>query len=139
MIAPQGNPNRRYGLFFLGIILLLSGAAANLIYLNSFPLRSIGLLLLIIGVLLIRASNIRGLMGIRAASTSHVALQTHKRPGPLAWTVSLVSVAGLVIFYICMLRDDSAGGHAVWPVYAFGVCGVVATIACGYLAAKFFG
>lgn len=139
MIAPKGNPNRRYTLFFFGIILLLSGVVVNLIYLNSFLLRTIGLLLLVIGVLLIRASNVRGLMGIRATNTSCIALRTHKRPGPLAWTVSVVSVAGLVIFYICMLRADHAGGHAVWPVYAFGACGIVATIACGYLAAKFFG
>lgn len=137
MTLAQGNPKRRYGLFWLAVIALLSGVVVNLICFNYFILRSLGLLLLCIGVFLIRASNVRGLMGMRVTDQPYVKTQVSKRPGALAWAVSGASAAGLVIFYIFMLRENRAGGHEVWPVYAFGVCAFVATLAFGYLVAKF--
>ena len=138
MKVAAGDPKRRYGLFWLAVVLLLSGMVVNLIYLNDFLLRSVGLLLLLVGVFLVRASNVHGLMGVRVTSDSQVSSQVRKRPGPLVWVVSAASAAGLVIFYMCMLQADRAGGHEVWPVYAFGACALVAAVAWGYLVAKFF-
>ena len=137
MTLAQGDEKRRYGLFWFAIVLLLSGVVVNLIYFHDFLLRSMGLLLLCVGVFLIRASNVRGLMGMRVTNQTHVKAQVSKRPGPLAWSVSGASAAGMVVFYILMLRANGAGGHEVWPVYAFGVCAFVATLAFGYLVAKF--
>ena len=125
-------------MFWLGIVLLLSGVVVNFIYQNDFLLRSVGLLLLVVGVLVMRASNVRGLMGLRDNNDSYATSRGSNRPGPLAWAASLASVAGLVISYILMFQDDRAGGHEVWTVYAVGICGFVAALTCSYLVTKFF-
>jgi hypothetical protein len=137
MTLAQGDKKRRYGLFWPAVVLLLSGVVVNLTYFNDFVLRSLGLLMLCVGVFLIRASNVRGLMGTRVTNQSYAKSQVSKRPGPLAWTVSGASAVGMVVFYIFMSQANRAGGHEVWPVYAFGGCAFVATLAFGYLVAKF--
>jgi hypothetical protein len=129
---------KRYVLFLVAIVLLLSGVAVNIIYLNDFLLRSVGLTLVLVGVGLIKASNVLGLIGLRATNDSFATTVERKGPGPLAWAVAIASAAGLVVLYLCMLQSDRAGGHDVWPVYAFGLCAFVATLAVGYFAAKWF-
>lgn len=138
MKTTQEAPKRSYSLFWLALVMLLSGVTVNLIYFTDFMLRSLGLLLLLVGVILIRASNVRGLMGVRVTSDAYASSRVSKRPRPFAWIVSGISVGGSIVFYICMLQSQRAGGYEVWPVYAFGLCAFVATLACGYLFAKLF-
>jgi len=127
-----------YGRFWLGLLVLLLGVLVNLLYINSFFLRNVGLALLLGGMLLIRASNVRDLLDTRATNDPQATPREGKRISLAAWVVSGASMAGLIVFYSLMLRADRAGGHDVWPVYAFGICGFVATLALGYLFSKFF-
>jgi hypothetical protein len=136
MTIPESK--KRYVLFLVAIVLLLSGVVVNIIYLDDFLLRSVGLVLVLVGMGLIKASNVRGLMRLRATNDSFATTIERKAPGPLAWAVAITSAGGLVVFYLCMLQSDRAGGHDVWPVYAFGLCAFVATLTVGYFAARWF-
>jgi len=60
------------------------------------------------------------------------------RAGVFAWVVSAASLAGLIIFYLCMLQADREGGHVVWPVYGFAGSAFIASLSFGFLFSKYF-
>lgn len=132
----QEAPKKRYGLFALAIILLLSGVVINVIYFKDFAIRSLGLLMCVVGILLIRVSNIRGLKGMRITNGQNMNPGVRKRPGRLAWALSVVSAIAIGISYIYLREDALAGGHQVWPVYAFAVSVLIAAVVWGYVVSK---
>ena len=130
-------PKKRYGLFVLAVTLLLSGVVVNVIYFKDFPIRSLGLLMCVVGVLLIRVSNVRGLKGTRIANGPNLNPGARKRPGRLAWVLSAASVIAIGISYIYLRKDALAGGHEVWPAYAFAGSALIAAAVWGYVVSKF--
>lgn len=130
-------PKKRYGLFALAVTLLLSGVVVNIIYFNDFPRRSLGLLMCVVGALLIRISNVRSLKGARITNRPNLNPRVHKRLGRLAWVLSVASAMAIGIFYIYLRKDALAGGHEVWPAYAFAVSALIAAVVWGYVVSKF--
>jgi hypothetical protein len=136
--TPLQDPKNRYGKFVVAVVLLLLGLVVNIRYFNNFPLRSLGLLLLVVGAFLMKTSNIHGMKAVNSSSGLHLISPTRNRPGPLAWTASLSSVVALVISYIFLCQDANAGGHEAWPAYAFAGSALYGAIAWGYVVSKFF-
>lgn len=137
MTMARGVPKKRYGLFILAVVLLLSGIVINVIYFNDRPIRSLSLLMLIVGALLVKASNVRGLLGLRSTSTQSLNPEILKRRGRLGWALGVASTASSVIFYFFLRQDELAGGHQVWPAYAFAASGLIGALIWGYVVSKF--
>jgi hypothetical protein len=132
----QGEPKKSYGLFALAIVLLISGLVVNVVYFKDFPLRSLGLLIFVGGVFLVKASNVRSLKEGRFTVSQNVSPVKHKRPGALAWALSAACVIAIGLSYVCMRKDALAGGHEAWPAYAFAASAVAAAVVWGYVVAK---
>lgn len=138
MIANENGPEKSYGLFALAIILILSGVVVNVLYFKDFSIRSISLLMVVVGAFLVRASNVRGLLGARLTNNQNLNPRVRKPPGPLAWALCVGSAVGVVISYHFMVEYLHAGGTVVWPVYAFAVCALIGTLSWSYVISKFF-
>ena len=138
MIANEDDPKKSYGLFTLAIILILSGAAVNVLYFKDFPIRSIGLLMVVAGAFLVRASNVHGLFGARITNTQNLNPMARKPPGVLAWALSVGSAVAIVISYHFMRESLRGGGTVVWPVYAFAVSALIGMVVWSYVISKFF-
>jgi hypothetical protein len=134
MIKP--DPKMRYGLFAIAIVCVLSGGVVNFIFINNFVIRSLSLVLLIAGVLLSKSSNIRGIKEGNLSSSQGTSTSERKRPGWLSISLSLASAGAIGMSYIYMRKDVLAGGHEVWPAYAFAVSVLVAAVVWGYVVAK---
>ena len=132
----QGQPAKRCGLFSLAVVLLLSGFIVNVIYFKDFPIRSLGLLMCVVGALLVKASNVRGVKWARLTNGQNLNPVARKRPGALAWALSVASALGIGISYVFLRRDALAGGHEVWPAYAFAVSALIAAVIWGYVVSK---
>jgi hypothetical protein len=132
----QSKPKKSYGLFVLAIVLLISGLVINVVYFKDFPLRSLGLLSFVGGVFLIKASNIRSLKEGRFTVSQSVSPVEQKRPGAVAWVLSVACAVAIGLSYVYMRKDALAGGHEAWPAYAFAGSGVVAAVVWGYVVAK---
>lgn len=124
-------------MFVLAVVLLLSGGVVNVIYFNNFSIRSVGLLMCVVGALLVKISNVRGVRGLYITDAKKVNLGAPKRPGQLAWALSVAAAVAIGISYIYLRKDALAGGHEVWPAYAFTASVLIAAVVWGYVASKF--
>ena len=130
------DPKKSYSLFALAIVCILSGGAVNFIFINNFVIRSLGLVLLVAGVLLAKSSNIRGIKRVYLSSSQGANTSSRKRPGWLSLCLSLASAGAIGMSYIYMRKDALAGGQEGWPAYAFAVSVLVAAVVWGYVVAK---
>ena len=137
LIMNKNDPSKRRALFVLAITLILAGAALNFVYFKNFPIRSIGLLIFVAGVFLLRATKVRDLKQSPTANAPLFESDAPKRPGPLAWVLSVACVFAVGISYY-LLRQNTAAGDNVWVVYAFAGSMVFALVVWGYLVSKFF-
>lgn len=138
MITNENDPKKNYGLFTLAIVLILSGGVLNVLYFKDFPIRSISLLMVVVGAFLVKASNVRGLLGARITNSQNLNPRARKPPGILAWALSVGSAVALVISYHFMRESLRGGGTVVWPVYAFAVSALIGTVVWSYVISKFF-
>ncbi len=127
------DPQKEYVLRAFAMLLGLVGLLINLIYFNIFLYRSVGLLMLIAAGFLIKKSNLRRSRSIGVIDVP----QVRTGPGLMAWLVSAATTVAAGFFYFCMVQDQRAGGHYVWPAYAFAASALIVAIGWGYIFAKF--
>lgn len=134
MASSQNVIRRRYGLFVLAVLLLLSGAVAEYLGSNNFPIRVLGLAFLMASVYLVRISRVHH--GSSLPKTNSV---EYGGPSRLLWILSLALVPLLGASAFLLHIDAVNGGHEVWPVYLFSGVGLVCAGVWGCLAVKLQG
>jgi hypothetical protein len=138
-MMPQKVPQKRYSLFILAILLLLSGGIAVLVEPHDFAIRCLGLAAIMASVYLGRISHVHDRAAFSVGGGQEADVKATKRPGRLAWAVGVALLLLAGVSYLLMYIDALHGGHEAWPVYVFGGVTVACAIVWGYLAAKIFG
>ncbi len=135
---------KRYGVFALAVVVILAGIAAMFIWRNDFVLNFVGLLLMVVGVYLVKVSDVRGLRDVVTRGKKHGdSIITNSpypaatnRPSPTMWVVGVILLVATGISYYLLHEDALNGGHEAWPVYLFGAVGVACVVFWSYLLTK---
>ena len=136
MTVSQEVPRKRYGLFILAILLLLSGGAALYVGSHNFAIRSLGLVAIVASAYLVRISRVHSRSGSSVASGEGVDSKATTRPGRLLWTVSIALLLLAGVSYLNLYNDALHGYYEVWPVYVFAVVGVAYVLVWSYLVSR---
>ena len=134
MSVPQQDvPRKRFGLFALAILLLLTGGAALFVGMTNFGIRSLGLVACIASVYLIRISNVRAQPSLAMTSGEAKDSKARRKGPPLMWIIgaALVPVAGASLFYLYLASLN--GSHDALPAYIFAGVAVICTVVWSYL------
>jgi hypothetical protein len=126
---------KRYGLYTLGMVILLSGVLAISLAANNFLLRSGGIIACLVAVRLILASQV--------PSSKNPIL--NRPSGSNSWGygqnrllqaigIALVPALGLSLFFL--FEGTVHGHHHSRPLYVFVGVIAVGAVAWGYLASK---
>lgn len=128
--------NRRNGLFALGLVVLLSGGVVVALRFNNFMFWSLGFLVCLVGVSVMRISraDIHGRRAMYSSFNADALVSEH--PRRLAWVVGVLSTLALAGSFIALYIDATFGSHWEWPLYAIGVSVFACAVSWGYLAAK---
>jgi hypothetical protein len=126
-----GEPQKRYGLLVLAILIGLSGVAALSMAPKYSPIRSFAGVAFIVALYLIRVSNVHTRSTL--ATTSYPA---SNRPGRLMWFVGAALLVVWGISFLYLYKDALDGYHTVWPVYLFAAAASVCVCVWGYIASK---
>jgi hypothetical protein len=130
---------KRYGLFVLAILLLLLGGVGIYAGSHNYPIRALGVVLVIASVHLVRISHVHDRSSLPEASGRGTDLKPGTGPGRLLWIVSIALVPLLGAAFFLLHMDAVNGGHEAWPADVFAGVGLACAIVWGYLAAKIFG
>jgi hypothetical protein len=122
-----------YALRALAIALIVFAAVSFFLWHNSFVIRSLGLVAILLSGWLVRRSN-----ALVWQVQNQVLAKPDRRVGPLAWTLTAASLVAVVAFYFLMYVEELHGGRDAWPVYAFAGAGLALTMTTGYVAMKKF-
>ena len=139
MTIPRKVRTKLYALRVLALVLMLFAVASFMLGPHDFALRALALLAMFLGLWIVRRSDVslrraRGEVIPNASFEGSFAKQVY-RVGPLAWTLTGLSLAACLACYFLMYRDQLQGGTEVWPVYAFFVVAVALTLTAGYAIA----
>lgn len=135
MIMSEGTRGKRYGLFCLAIILLLSGAAAFLLRPQNLTISSLGIIAVLASVYFVRVSRIH----VRKTHRENVEgadLASANRPSRLMWILGVGLLMLVGVAYWLMYLDALHGGHARWPADMFFGVGIACAGVWGYLISK---
>lgn len=138
MTIPTELLGRFYALRALALALVIGAAVPFFLWPNSFGLRSLGLLGILISVGLVRRSNSVVQRARGQAGTVWAPAKADRRVGPLVWALTGGSLVACVAFYFAMYVDQAHGGKEVWPVYAFAGAAIALAVTSGYIAMKLF-
>ncbi len=127
---------KRYGLFALAILLLISGGAAFFLGLNNFAIRAVGLALGLASVYLIRISNFHTPPTVPVTTAQRSLSRAKNRPGRPMWTVGVVSFLLVGVSFVYLREDALHGYQEVLPVYLFTAAGLACVIVWLYLISK---
>ncbi len=136
MIMSSKTSKKRYGLLALAILLLLCAGVALYIGRNNFVIRSVGLVLILASVFLVKISNVHSRTELTAANGKDANTEATNHPGPLMWTVGVALLVAFGISYLYLYKDALDGYHAVLPVYVFAGVGLVCGLFWSYLITK---
>lgn len=135
---------RRYGLFALATVVMVAGLTVMFIWRKDFLLNSVGLVLSVVGVYLVRVSKVRGLRDVvaRRRKCGEFVVPNHpistkgNRPRPIILAVGIILLVVAGISYYLLREDAARGGHQAWPAYAFAVAVMVCGSFWTYLITK---
>ena len=137
MINPQNVPKKkRYGLFVLAIVTLLSGGAALYMGSNNFAIRFLGVVACVVSVYFVRISNVRTAVVSGATSDPMVDSKVTKRPGLIMWIVGVALLALLGIAFLYLYADAQRGYHEILPVYIFAGAATSCALYWAYLVSR---
>ena len=138
MSIPAEVRRKYYTLRALALAVGLLAVAAIVLGAQSSGLRSLGVVGVVVGLWLLRRSDAY-LRRARGQVVPELSPTRAARPvGPLAWTLTGVSLGACVVFYFAMYVDALHGGKEVWPAYAFFVAVLALAATSGYVAMKIF-
>jgi uncharacterized membrane protein len=133
----RGSRERRYGLFILAILLLVSGIAAFLTGFHNYIVRSIGVLAIVASVYFVRASNFHSSQTPPVANEIMEDLSATNGLGPVAWIIGVVLLLMLIFSFLLVQSDALHGGHTAWPADLFGAVALTCAVTWGYILSKF--
>ena len=136
MITSQKAPRKRYGLFILAVLILLSGGAALYVGSHDFMIRSLGLVAILVSVYLVRISHVHDRSDFSGTSGRSADIKAAKGPGRLLWIVSLALLPILAASYLYMDYVAAHGGYTGLPAYLFAGVIVICATVWGYLATR---
>lgn len=129
------SKNRR-SLFALGLVALLSGGAVTASHFDNFTYWSLGFLVCVVGLWLMRISKSLGLSGSRQAYGAGANPSESQTPGVVAWMLGGVSGFALGLSFFLLWLDAQEGGHWTWPLYAILISTLACAVTWGYIFAK---
>jgi uncharacterized YccA/Bax inhibitor family protein len=132
----QKTQQKRYGLFVMAIVLLLSGGAALFIGPHDLAVHSASILAIIASAYLVRVSHIGALPSTSATIMQKQDFIAARRPRRLTWAVGIGLLLALAASYVWMRNDAMHGGQSGLPAYVFGGLVVSAGIVWGYLFSR---
>jgi len=160
-MALPNAPKKRYSLFVLGMLLLLSVPVMLILGTHNFLIRSIGTCAIFGSLYLIRISNVKRSpyttvsdIEQETQSTKSVGHFAHhapfttindlgvdprsaKRTVRLIWVVGVVLLLLTVISLLYLQRDEANGGNEGWPLVLFVIVVIADAVYAGYLAIRF--
>lgn len=139
MITSLNVARKRSGLFVLAILLLLLGGAGIYFGTHDYPLRALGVLVVMASTYFVGISRVHDRSGLAEASVQGTEVKLARGPGRLLWVVSFALVPLLGAAYFLLHTDAVNGGREAWPVDVFAGVGLACAIVWGYLVAKVFG
>lgn len=135
-MTSQGVPQKRYNLLALAVLLLALACALFVTAPNSFMMRSLGLVAILVSVWLVRVSNVHSQASNGSKGDEETGSATGKRLGGVDWIVGVTSLLAAGAAYLYLRNDALTGYHQILPVYVFAGVGVVCMVVWGYLAVK---
>jgi hypothetical protein len=129
--ASQSGPRKRYGLFVLAILVLLSGGVALVMGSNSFAAVAC-----ILSVYLVRISNVYTQAASTVISDQGPDSRATKRPRPLMWIFGVALLAAQGISFLSLHRGALGGHQEILPVYIFAGIALACTLFWSYLLSR---
>ena len=120
----------------LAVLLLAFACAMFIVASNSFTMRSLGIVAILVSVWLVRVSNVHSRPSPGLAGDEGTSTRTSKRLGRVEWVVGPLSLLAAGASYLYLRNDALNGYQQVLPVYVFAGVGLVCTVIWGYLAVK---
>lgn len=139
MAIPAEARGKFYALRVLALVLVVISGLVFFLWPNSFGIRSLGLIGIMVGAWLVRRSNAHVWRARGQVVAEWSLAKRLRRVGDLAWILAASSFVACVVFYIAMYVDQAHGGKELWPVYAFGAAAIALTVTSGYVAMRVFG
>lgn len=136
-VRPEAR-GKFYAMRALAVALGAFALAAFLMWPDSFQVRLLGLIGIVVGLWLVRRSNayvwqVRGQAIVGPASAKMAG-----RVSALAWALTGSSLVACVVFYAAMHADAVHGGKEAWPAYALAAAVLAFAATSGYVAMKMF-
>lgn len=131
-----GSMNKRHGLFVLGLIVLLAGGLLAAVGFNEWMYWSIGFVMCVVGVGLMRVSKVQDLTEPHSVGSATASAMVRQRPGRVVWALGAASALAVAISLAALYIDALDGYRWAWPVYAFVGCALIGTLVWSYLFAK---
>lgn len=139
MIKHDPDRLKWYALFGLATLLIVCAGVAFYVRPNNFPIRLIGLLLILVSVYLFRKSIIYRRPRVSGSDTEDTHVKAIKRyPSPLMWVVGVVLLVAWGLSFLYLDMDAIDGYRDVLPVYLFTGVGLACGLFWAYLLAKLF-
>lgn len=138
MTIPSEVRGKFYALRAAALAVGLAGIAAIVLRGQDFGFLFLGLLGIVVGTWLVRRSNAMVWRARGQVVAEWSPAKASKRVGPLAWTLTAMSLAACVIFSLAVYVDQLHGGKQVWPVYALFVAVLALAVTSGYVAMRIF-
>lgn len=131
------SKHKRIGRLVGALFALLCGGAAVVLWLHDVVLRSLGLVLCVGGVYLIKASNVGGVKDVLAARTGRTrADEPPNRPDPFTWVLGGIALGATVFTFYALYRSARGGHYDVHAAYAFTAAVVVCALTWVYIVSK---
>jgi len=136
LLGNDGSQKKKYGLFVFALLLLTAGGVGLFLGLHNRMVRSLGVMAVMIGAYLVRASNVHSRPAAFVANRQGAGFTAAKGPGRLAWIAAVALVPLLGVSYLYLESDAIHGANDVMPVYLFAGVGVACAVVWGYIAAS---
>ena len=138
MTGEEGVRKKRYWLFLLAVGLLLFAGWLLFWASDSYVIRTIGVLIGMVSVYLVRASNVhtRAAPDTEARSIRRKSQATGLGRAMRVTSLVLIPLLGLSFYFL--YRDAMHGYEQVWPVYAFAGVAVACAIVWSYEFSRLF-
>ena len=135
-MTAQEATRKKYSLFVLAILVLLSGGAALFLGGHNFAIRAVGVVGCIVSAYLIRISNVHTRPTATVVTDQRAGTEAENGPGRLMWIIGVVLLllAGASFFYL--YQDAVHGYQEALPVYVFAGVGLACTLVWSYLISK---
>ncbi len=138
MSIPAEVRGRFYALRAMAVALCVFAAAAFYLRPDSYRFLLLGLAAISVGIWLVRRSNAYLRQARGQVATNWSPANAAGRVGPLAWTLTGVSLLACGVGYYLMHLDALHAYKQVWPLNVFLGAVLALVVTSGYVAMRIF-